>query len=93
MIPRGDAQYRSGIHTTSDDQAEAANASKERHQEALRKAGHRGAITAEILSDPEVYYAEDYHQQYLAKNPRGYCGGGGGTGVACPIGIQGVPAE
>ncbi|MDQ3675906.1 MAG: peptide-methionine (S)-S-oxide reductase MsrA [Actinomycetota bacterium] len=76
-------QYRSGIYATSDEQREAAIASKERYGAALGDAG-RGEITTEILPAPEFYYAEDYHQQYLAKNPGGYCGLGG-TGVSCPI--------
>ena len=83
-------QYRSGIYTTTDQQAAAAAASRERYQEALTAAG-RGEITTEILPAPEFYYAEDYHQQYLAKNPNGYCGLGG-TGVTCPIGT-GTPAR
>ncbi len=77
-------QYRSGIYTTSDAQQAAAEASLARYQEALTAAG-RGEISTEILPAPEFFYAEDYHQQYLAKNPRGYCGAGG-TGVSCPIG-------
>jgi peptide-methionine (S)-S-oxide reductase len=77
-------QYRSGIYATSDAQQAAAEASRDRYQEALTAAG-RGAITTEILAAPEFYYAEDHHQQYLAKNPGGYCGLGG-TGVSCPIG-------
>ena len=77
-------QYRSGIYTTSDEQRAAAEASRDRYQEALKAAG-RGEVSTEILPAPEFYYAEDYHQQYLAKNPRGYCGAGG-TGVSCPIG-------
>jgi len=77
-------QYRSGIYTTSDAQRAAAERSKERYQEALRAAG-RGEVTTEILPAPEFYYAEAYHQQYLAKNPGGYCGLGG-TGVSCPVG-------
>jgi len=77
-------QYRSGIYTTTDEQAAAAAASAARYQEALTAAG-RGEITTEILPAPDFYYAEDYHQQYLAKNPNGYCGLGG-TGVTCPIG-------
>jgi peptide-methionine (S)-S-oxide reductase len=77
-------QYRSGIYTTSDEQQAAAEASRSRYQEALTAAG-RGEISTEILPAPQFYYAEDYHQQYLAKNPRGYCGAGG-TGVSCPIG-------
>jgi len=77
-------QYRSGIYTTTDEQAAAAAASASRYQEALTSAG-RGDITTEIVPAPDFYYAEDYHQQYLAKNPNGYCGLGG-TGVSCPIG-------
>ncbi|HEX2018732.1 MAG TPA: peptide-methionine (S)-S-oxide reductase MsrA [Aurantimonas sp.] len=79
-------QYRSGIYTFGDDQREAAEASKTRYQAALAKAGHRGTITTEIAPAGPFYYAEEYHQQYLARNPRGYCGVGG-TGVACPIGV------
>jgi peptide-methionine (S)-S-oxide reductase len=78
-------QYRSGIYTTTDEQAKAAAASRDRYQEALAAAGRSGEITTEILPAPDFYYAEDYHQQYLAKNPRGYCGLGG-TGVTCPVG-------
>jgi peptide-methionine (S)-S-oxide reductase len=77
-------QYRSGIYTFSDAHARAAEASRAVYQERLAAAGH-GPITTEILPAPAFYYAEDYHQQYLAKNPRGYCGIGG-TGVSCPIG-------
>ncbi len=77
-------QYRSGIYTTTDEQAAAAAASAERYQAALTAAG-RGEITTELQPAGAFYYAEDYHQQYLAKNPRGYCGLGG-TGVSCPIG-------
>jgi peptide-methionine (S)-S-oxide reductase len=77
--------YRSGIYTYSDAQAEAARASKAMFAERLTAAGY-GAITTEILPAPTFYYAEDYHQQYLAKNPDGYCGIGG-TGVTCPIGV------
>jgi peptide-methionine (S)-S-oxide reductase len=80
-------QYRSGIYTTSDEQRAAAEASRDRYQAALTDAG-RGEISTEILPAPEFYYAEDYHQQYLAKNPGGYCGIGG-TGVACPVGVAG----
>jgi peptide-methionine (S)-S-oxide reductase len=76
--------YRSGIYTFSDAQAQAARETKAVYQAALSAAG-RGQITTEILPAPTFYYAEDYHQQYLAKNPDGYCGIGG-TGVACPIG-------
>ena len=69
-------QYRSGIYTYGNDQMEAAKNSAIKYQEALTKAGH-GAITTEIISAPEFFYAEDHHQQYLAKNPGGYCGLGG----------------
>ena len=79
------SQYRSGIYTTSEDQQSMALASKESFAKALAAAGH-GQITTEILPAGEFYYAEDYHQQYLAKNPNGYCGLGG-TGVSCPIGL------
>ena len=72
-------QYRSGIYCYTDEQLKLAEASRDRYQRALTTAGY-GAITTEILSAPEFYYAEDYHQQYLAKNPGGYCGLGG-TGV------------
>jgi peptide-methionine (S)-S-oxide reductase len=78
-------QYRSGIYTYSTAQKRAAEASKEAYQKVLTAAGHK-AITTEILDAPEFYFAEDYHQQYLEKNPDGYCGLGG-TGVACPIGL------
>ncbi len=76
--------YRSGIYTYTDAQAEAAKASKLVYAGALEKAG-MGPITTEIVPVPVFYFAEDYHQQYLAKNPNGYCGIGG-TGVTCPIG-------
>ncbi|MCH9647193.1 MAG: peptide-methionine (S)-S-oxide reductase MsrA [Deltaproteobacteria bacterium] len=79
-------QYRSGIYTTSADQREAALASKQAYQKSLKAAG-LGEITTEILDAPTFYYAEDYHQQYLAKNPGGYCGLGG-TGVSCPVGVE-----
>ena len=69
-------QYRSGIYTYGNEQMEMAKASAVRYQEALVKAGH-GTITTEIVAAPEFYYAEDHHQQYLAKNPAGYCGLGG----------------
>ncbi len=69
-------QYRSAIYTTSDDQRKKAEASRRTYQEALSKA-QRGGITTEIREAPEFYYAEEYHQQYLAKNPGGYCGLGG----------------
>ncbi len=75
-------QYRSGIYTHGDAQKQAAEASRERYQEEMSKAGY-GAITTEILDAGDFYFAEDYHQQYLAKNPWGYCGLGG-TGVSCP---------
>jgi peptide-methionine (S)-S-oxide reductase len=78
-------QYRSAIYTTSEAQQRAAEASRDAYQRSLSKAGH-GAITTEILPAGEFYYAEDYHQQYLAKNPGGYCGLGG-TGVSCPVGL------
>jgi peptide-methionine (S)-S-oxide reductase len=78
-------QYRSGIYATSDAQRQAAEASRERFQERLGTAGY-GDITTEIVDAPEFFYAEDYHQQYLAKNPNGYCGIGG-TGVSCPVGL------
>jgi peptide-methionine (S)-S-oxide reductase len=76
-------QYRSGIYTYSTEQKILAEASKETYQNALSAAGH-GTITTEILDAPEFYYAEAYHQQYLAKNPNGYCGLGG-VNVSCPM--------
>ena len=81
-------QYRSGIYTYSSEQMTTAQASKEIYQASLRQAGH-GAITTEVLNAAAYYYAEEYHQQYLAKNPGGYCGLGG-TGVSCPTGIDGL---
>jgi peptide-methionine (S)-S-oxide reductase len=81
-------QYRSGIYAYGDAQLEAAEASRERYQQKLTDAGY-GEITTEIVPAPDFYYAEDYHQQYLAKNPNGYCGVGG-TGVSCPIGVVGA---
>ena len=78
-------QYRSGIYTYSDTQRQVAEHSKSVFAGILEKAGY-GDITTEILPAPEFYYAEDYHQQYLAKVPHGYCGLGG-TGQTCPIGI------
>jgi peptide-methionine (S)-S-oxide reductase len=78
-------QYRSGIYTYGAEQQAAAEASLAAYQAELKAAGH-GTITTEVLAAPEFYFAEDYHQQYLAKNPDGYCGLGG-TGVACPIGL------
>ena len=78
-------QYRSGIYVSSEAQRRAAEASRAMFQERLRAAGY-GDITTEIIDAPEFFYAEDYHQQYLAKNPNGYCGSGG-TGVSCPIAL------
>jgi peptide-methionine (S)-S-oxide reductase len=78
-------QYRSGIYTYDEEQARAAEASREAYQSALAARGY-GPITTEIGPAGEFYFAEDYHQQYLAKNPAGYCGVGG-TGVSCPIGV------
>jgi peptide-methionine (S)-S-oxide reductase len=78
-------QYRSAIYYEDDAQRGAAEASRDRYQAALREAGH-GTITTEIAAASEFFYAEDYHQQYLAKNPLGYCGIGG-TGVSCPTGL------
>ena len=78
-------QYRSAIYTFDAAQASAAAASRELYQAQLHQAGH-GEITTEIREAPAFYYAEDYHQQYLGKNPGGYCGIGG-TGVSCPIGL------
>jgi peptide-methionine (S)-S-oxide reductase len=80
-------QYRSGIYATSEAQRTAAEASRGAFQAKLSEAGF-GAITTEILEAPTFYYAEDYHQQYLHKNPGGYCGLGG-TGVSCPVGLTG----
>jgi peptide-methionine (S)-S-oxide reductase len=79
-------QYRSGIYYSDDAQRAAAERSLEAYQAQLSNAGH-GRITTEILPAPEFYYAEDYHQQYLSKNPDGYCGLGG-TGVSCPVGVE-----
>jgi len=78
-------QYRSGIYYFDDAQQQKATQSLQRYEDALRRAGY-GLITTEILAAPPFYYAEDYHQQYLAKNPAGYCGLGG-TGVGCPTGV------
>jgi peptide-methionine (S)-S-oxide reductase len=78
-------QYRSGIYSYGPFQRAAALSSRDMYQEALRAANH-GRITTEIVDSPPFYYAEAYHQQYLAKNPGGYCGLGG-TGVACPVGL------
>lgn len=82
-------QYRSGIYVYGPQQRAAAEASRQAFQARLREAGF-GDITTEILDAPPFYYAEDYHQQYLAKNPGGYCGLGG-TGVGCPAGV--APAD
>ncbi len=79
------SQYRSLIIAKTDDQRQRAEASKKIYQQALESA-RLGAITTDIVDDGPFYYAEEYHQQYLAKNPMGYCGIGG-TGVACPIGL------
>jgi peptide-methionine (S)-S-oxide reductase len=76
-------QYRSGVYTFSEEQRQTALMATAGYAEALRAAG-RGEVTTEILDAPSFYYAEDYHQQYLAKNPHGYCGLGG-TGVSCPL--------
>ncbi|MDB9460662.1 peptide-methionine (S)-S-oxide reductase MsrA [Dolichospermum circinale] len=78
-------QYRSGIYVYSENQKQLAETSRNVYQLALKDAGY-GTITTEILDAPEFYYAEEYHQQYLAKNPGGYCGLGG-TNVACPVGL------
>jgi len=78
-------QYRSAIYATTDDQLAAAEASREMFQAELAKSGY-GEISTEIAPAGQFYYAEPYHQQYLAKNPNGYCGLGG-TGVACPVGV------
>jgi peptide-methionine (S)-S-oxide reductase len=78
-------QYRSAIYTFSDEQQAAAERSRDMYQEVLR-AAHFDDITTEIVPAGAFYYAEDYHQQYLAKNPGGYCGIGG-TGVSCPVGL------
>jgi peptide-methionine (S)-S-oxide reductase len=78
-------QYRSGIYVFDEEQKQQAIASRDAYQSALGKG--RGSITTEILPAPEFYFAEDYHQQYLAKNPSGYCGLGG-TGVSCPIFVE-----
>ena len=83
-------QYRSGIYAFTADQRRAAEASKEVYGTQL-KAQRFGSITTEILDAPPFYFAEDYHQQYLAKNPMGYCGLGG-TGVSCPVGVAAAQA-
>jgi peptide-methionine (S)-S-oxide reductase len=79
-------QYRSGIYYVDEAQHEAAERTRDDYQRALARA-HLGAITTEIVPAPVFYYAEDYHQQYLSKNPDGYCGLGG-TGVSCPVGVN-----
>jgi peptide-methionine (S)-S-oxide reductase len=84
-------QYRSGIYPYGQAQLDAAERSRSVYQKQLTQAGY-GAITTEIVPAPEFYYAEDYHQQYLAKNPDGYCGLGG-TGVSCATNGVGVPAH
>jgi peptide-methionine (S)-S-oxide reductase len=78
-------QYRSAIYVYGDAQRQSAEATRATYQQSLDAAGY-GTITTEIVGAPEFYYAEDYHQQYLAKNPGGYCGIGG-TGVSCPVGL------
>ena len=79
-------QYRSAIYATSPEQQHAADASRSAFQDRLTQAGY-GRITTEISNAQPFYYAEEYHQQYLAKNPHGYCGHGG-TGVSCPVGVS-----
>jgi peptide-methionine (S)-S-oxide reductase len=81
-------QYRSAVYWLGEEQRRAAEASRDAYQARLEQAGH-GRITTEIREAPPFYYAEDYHQQYLAKNPGGYCGLGG-TGVSCPVGVTGA---
>jgi peptide-methionine (S)-S-oxide reductase len=80
-------QYRSSIQVADEMQRKAAEAGRDAYQQVLTAAGH-GEITTEIVDAPEFWYAEDYHQQYLAKNVNGYCGLGG-TGVSCPVGLTG----
>jgi peptide-methionine (S)-S-oxide reductase len=84
-------QYRSGIYVYSPEQRRLAERSRDVYQRRLAAAGY-GRITTEIVDAPEFYFAEDYHQQYLSKNPWGYCGIGG-TGVACPVGLAETAAE
>lgn len=81
-------QYRSGIYCTSDEQLQQAERSREAFRTELSQGGY-GPITTEIVAASNFYFAEDYHQQYLAKNPNGYCGLGG-TGISCPIGLKDV---
>lgn len=83
-------QYRSGIYVANEAEREAAEIAKAAYEEALNSQQY-GSITTEIVDQPVFYFAEDYHQQYLAKNPLGYCGLGG-TGIACPIGLD-ITAE
>jgi peptide-methionine (S)-S-oxide reductase len=78
-------QYRSGIYVADERQRQAALAAKAAYEKALKAKGY-GPLTTEIVDRPAFYFAEDYHQQYLAKNPHGYCGLGG-TGIACPVGV------
>lgn len=85
-------QYRSGIYVDGPEQRQAAESALAAYQGALNDAGVTARITTEIVDAPEFFYAEPYHQQYLAKNPNGYCGLGG-TGVSCPIGVGAVAAE
>ena len=80
-------QYRSGIHCHTPEQQAAAEASLQAYQQQLKAAGYGDITTEVVYPAPPFYYAEDYHQQYLAKNPNGYCGLGG-TGVSCPIGLE-----
>jgi peptide-methionine (S)-S-oxide reductase len=89
MRQHGDigTQYRSAIYYYDEEQRRAAEASRDAYQQRLRAAGY-GDITTEITAVPAFYFAEEYHQQYLAKNPNGYCGHGG-TGVTCPVGVLG----
>ena len=82
-------QYRSAIYVTSDAQKQAALETRDAFQPVLAAGGY-GDITTEIVDAPEFFYAEDYHQQYLAKNPNGYCGIGG-TGMSCPVGVAQIP--
>jgi peptide-methionine (S)-S-oxide reductase len=84
-------QYRSGVYYFDDAQRVAAEHSRDAFQHELTDAGY-GKITTEIAAAPEFYYAEDYHQQYLAKNPNGYCGLGG-TGVSCPVGVVSASSQ
>lgn len=84
-------QYRSGIYVYSPEQRRLAEASRDAYQQVLSAAGY-GRLTTEILDAPEFYYAEGHHQQYLAKNPWGYCGHGG-TGIACPTGLGALARE